>query len=68
MTEAMFDWLADDRAVHPLHIQTALSDFGIVLAAYMSALQHAPVALPLDPVDNLVDRLRSQLGEEATCS
>jgi len=65
MTEAMFDWLADDHAVHPLHIQTALSDFGIVLAAYMSAIQHAPVALPVDPMDNLVDRLRARLSAEA---
>ena len=65
MTEAMFDWLADSRAVHPLNIQAALSDFGVVLAAYMGALQHAVVALPVEPVDHLVERLRARLSEGA---
>ena len=62
MTEAMFDWLADSRAAHPLNIQAALSDFGIVLGIYMSALQHAPVALPVAPADELVEQLRARLG------
>jgi len=65
MTEAMFDWLGDGRALHPLNIHAALSDFGIVLGAYMSALQHAPVQLPVEPPDGLMAQLRATLGAEA---
>ena len=61
MTEAMFDWLADDSILHPLNLQSALSDFNVVLGIYTSALQRRPVDLPCDPVDGLIDRLRSEL-------
>ena len=61
MTEAMFDWLADDSLLHPLNLQSALSDFNVVLGIYTSALQRRPVDLPCDPVDGLIDRLRSEL-------
>jgi predicted dehydrogenase len=61
MTEAMFDWLDDDRAVHPLHLDRALLDFNIILGIYMSALNHAPIALPVQPERNLIARLRRQL-------
>ena len=64
MTEAMFDWLADDARVHPLNIQAALTDFNIILGAYMSVLRHAPIALPVEPESNLMDRLRSLLDSD----
>ena len=62
MTEAMFDWLADNAMVHPLNLQGALSDFNIVLGIYTSALERRPVDLPCDPADGLIDRLRAELG------
>ena len=62
MTEAMFDWLEDEKAVHPLHLNSALSDFGIILASYMSALDHRVVELPLlEPPAGLIARLRAVL-------
>ncbi len=61
MTEAMFDWLADDALVHPLNLQSALVDFNIVLGIYASALERRPVDLPCDPAGGLIDRLRAEL-------
>lgn len=62
MTEAMFDWLADDKAVHPLNLDLALQDFNIILGMYMSALRHRVVDLPVEPEANLVAALRERLG------
>ena len=62
MTEAMFDWLEDDQAIHPLHLGSALSNFGIILASYMSALDHQVIELPLlEPPAGLIARLRRTL-------
>lgn len=61
MTEAMIDWLADDTAVHPLNIDAALSDFGVMLGIYESALSRVVVALPFTPSPDLVGKLRSAL-------
>ncbi len=61
MTEAMIDWLADDTAVHPLNIDSALSDFAVMLGIYESALDRAVVALPFTPSPDLVGRLRRAL-------
>jgi predicted dehydrogenase len=38
LTEAMFDWLEDDRAVHPLNLDVSLQDFAVMLHIYESAL------------------------------
>lgn len=62
MTEAMIDWLADDQAVHPLNLEAALSDFGIILGIYQSALNNAVIDLPIEPEPNLVAKLRTQLA------
>jgi predicted dehydrogenase len=61
MTEAMFDWLADDKAVHPLNLRAALTDFNIILGIYMSALNHAVIELPVHPQANLIAALRQRL-------
>lgn len=61
MTEAMFDWLEDDRAVHALNLESALSDFGVVLGIYMSALNRRVVTLPVQPEDDLIAKLRAAL-------
>ncbi len=61
LTEAMFDWLEDDAAVHPLNLVLALQDFNIVLGLYMSALHHSVVALPVEPEPDLIGKLRRAL-------
>lgn len=62
MTEAMIDWIEDDSAVHPLNIDVSLSDFGVMLAIYESALSRTVVTLPFAPSPDLVGKLRATLG------
>jgi predicted dehydrogenase len=62
MTEALFDWLQDEKAKHPLNLEAALRDFNTMLGIYASALEHRAVDLPFDPPDGLVDSLRTRLG------
>jgi predicted dehydrogenase len=67
MTEAMFDWLEDERAVHPLNLDAALQDLNIVLGMYMSALHHRVISLPVEPEGDLIEKLRRRLGS-VSCS
>jgi hypothetical protein len=62
MTEAMFDWLEDDAAVHPLNLDAALREFNVVLGMYMSALHHQVIALPVEPEAELIEKLRQRLA------
>lgn len=62
MTEAMIDWIGDDGAVHPLNLGSALSDFGVILGIYESALNRAVVKLPSKPPPGLLGKLRAALG------
>ena len=68
MCEAMFDWLEDDSAVHPLNLAGALVDFNVILALYASALNHEVVELPYEPEAQLVAKLRKALAEGADAS
>lgn len=61
MTDALLDWVDDDNAVHPLNIKQALSDFSIILGIYQSAITHTVADLPIDPMPNLIERLRTML-------
>ena len=63
MTEAMFDWLEDDSAVHPLNLDRALVDFNVILALYASSLTHKVVALPYEPEADLASKLRDALQD-----
>lgn len=62
MTEAMFDWLEDDSAVHPLNLGRALADLNVILGIYVSAIERRPVELPCEPPDRLIERLRGLLA------
>jgi hypothetical protein len=62
MTAAMFDWLEDDQAVHPLNLAAALQDFNIVLKTYMSALNHRSYTLADPPQPGLLAALRERLS------
>ena len=61
MTEAVFDWLADDARQHPLNLATSLRDFNTVLGIYHSALERRPVDLPCEPGTGLVEALQEAL-------
>ena len=61
LTEAMFDWLEDESKVHPTHLDQSLAEFNLLLGIYQSALIHAPVELPFDPPDGLLDSLKEIL-------
>jgi predicted dehydrogenase len=65
MTEAVFDWLEDDKAVHPLNLEVSLRDFNIILGIYMSALHHQVVRLPVQPEANLIAMLRQRLDKDS---
>ena len=61
MTEAMFNWLEDDAALHPLNLDAALRDFEVILALYSSAHKHAVVEPPITPEAELIQKLRDTL-------
>jgi len=61
MTEAMFDWLENAQAVHPLNLDAALQDFNIVLKTYMSGLNHRAYTLADAPQPALIATLRRTL-------
>ncbi len=63
MTDAMFDWMEDDAQAPALSIDAALSEFNIILGAYMSVLRREPIDLPVEPDADLIARLRMALGE-----
>ena len=65
MCEAMFDWLEDEKAIHPLNLESALVDFNVILALYASALNHEVVQLPYEPEAQLVPKLRDALSASA---
>lgn len=65
MCEAMFAWLEDDKAVHPLNLDSALIDFNVILGLYASALNHKVINLPYEPEAQLVPKLRVALQSDA---
>jgi predicted dehydrogenase len=66
MTEAMFDWLGEDNAVHPLCLDNSLRDFNVVLGIYTSAIRREVIDLPCEPQSGLIPALRTYLrnGDE----
>jgi hypothetical protein len=64
LTGAMFDWLLDDQAVHPLNLNRSLREFNLILGIYTSALHHEVVTLPVAPEPNLIAALRQGLSRD----
>jgi predicted dehydrogenase len=64
LTNAMFDWLEDDRKAAPTDLSTSLDEWLVILAGYVSSVEARPVDLPLDPADDLLDQLKRFLGVE----
>ena len=61
LTDAAFDWAVDESKLHPTRLELNLEQFSVVLATYASALSSAPVNLPFDPPDGLLDALKDRL-------
>lgn len=62
LTEACFDWLEDAKKPHPTRLERNLVQFNVVLGIYTSALRHAPIELPFEPPDGLLESLKARLG------
>ncbi len=55
LTDAAFDWAADGEKLHPTRLERSLTQFNIILGAYVSALYNVTVDLPFDPPNGLLD-------------
>ena len=61
LTNAMFDWL-DGGEPCPTNLATALDQWLVILAGYMSTVEARPVDFPFDPPDDLLDRFKAFVG------
>ena len=62
LTDAAFEWFEDDNKPHPTRLEHSLTQFNIILGAYVSALENRPVDLPIEPPDGLMDALKAKLS------
>ena len=60
-TEAIFDWLDDEKNVHPTHLKQSLLESNLILGMYYSGLTHEIIDLPFEPPDGLMEALRATL-------
>ena len=60
-TEAIFDWLDDEKNVHPTHLKQSLAESNIILGMYQSGLTNEIVELPFEPPDGLFDAFQEKL-------
>ena len=61
LTDTAFDWVKDEEKPHPTRLERALVMFNVILGVYASALTNAPISLPFEPPDVLIDSLKSRL-------
>ncbi|MBI3946192.1 MAG: Gfo/Idh/MocA family oxidoreductase [Armatimonadetes bacterium] len=62
LTNALFDWLADDAKTHPNNLATSLDEWLVILASYASAVESRPIDFPFDPADDLLEQLKRLVG------
>jgi len=55
------DWLDDPQKVHPCSGETTYHGFEVIMGACISALEHRRVDLPLQKVEPVIERLRTEL-------
>ena len=60
-TEAVFDWLDNEKNVHPTHLKQSLAEFNLLLGIYYSGITNEIIDLPFEPPDGLMDILREHL-------
>jgi predicted dehydrogenase len=63
LTDSAFELCADPSRAHGTSLEHSLTQFLIILGAYVSALDRRPVELPFDPPDRLLERLKRELSE-----
>lgn len=61
LTDAAFEWAMDDSKPHPTRLERALVKFNALLGLYVSTLNNAPVDLPFEPPDGIMDALKKLL-------
>jgi len=61
LTEAAFEWAADESKLHPTRLERNLQQFSVVLGTYASALQGKPIDLPFDPPDGMLESFKERL-------
>ena len=61
LTDAAFEWAADETKLHPTRLERNLQQFNVVLGGYTSALEGRPVDLPFDPPDGMLDAFKERL-------
>ena len=61
LTDAAFDWAADETKLHPTRLEHSLTQFNIILGTYVSALYNVAVDLPFDPPKGLLDAFQYRL-------
>jgi predicted dehydrogenase len=60
LTDAMAEWLEDDRKVHPNCLETSLVESNTVLGLYASAIQGKPIDLPYVAQEGLLAGLKAK--------
>jgi predicted dehydrogenase len=61
LTDAAFEWAADESKLHPTRLERNLQQFNVILGGYTSALEGRPVDLPFDPPDGMLETFRERL-------
>jgi predicted dehydrogenase len=61
LTDAAFEWAADETALHPTRLERNLQQFNVILGGYASALEGRPVDLPFDPPDGMLEAFGKRL-------
>ena len=61
LTDAAFEWAADESKPHPTRLERNLQQFSIVLATYASALAATPIEVPFDPPDGMLETFKKRL-------
>jgi len=62
LTNAMFDWLEDDKKVCGTNLKYALEQWNAILGLYASAVYRKPIDIPFDPTDDLWENLNKVLA------
>ena len=64
LINALFDWLEDEKKPCPTNLNTALNEWLVILAGYLSTVEARPVHFPFDPPDNLLNRFKTFVGNK----
>jgi predicted dehydrogenase len=64
LTNSLFDWLEDESKISPTNLRTALDEWLVILAGYLSTVEARPVDLPFEPPDDLLGRFKAFVGVE----